>query len=531
MVLMIDNYDSFTYNLVQYFMGLGEEVVVKRNDEITVEEAEGLEFDYLVISPGPGRPDSSGCSKDMITNFMGKKPILGVCLGHQTIAELFGGKIVQAEKIMHGKTDMVTHDGKNLFAGLPNPLKLVRYHSLVLEESSLPEDFEITSKSSDGAIMGIRHKTERVEGVQFHPESIASESGYRILYNFLNGIKEVPPVKKMLANIVAGIDLSLDEASHITEEMVSGNMTEAQIGAFMTGMTMKGVKVQELSGIASVLLKKAKTIPEMSIELTDTCGTGGDSSGSFNISTASAFVAAGAGVSIAKHGNRSITSKSGSADLLEKLNIKIDLSPEDAALCIEECGFAFLFAPNYHSAFKNIMGPRRQVGFRTLFNIIGPLINPARVKQQVIGVFAPELTELVAGALNELGVKRAFVVHGDSGLDEISLTGTTKVTEVKDGWVKTYYFDPQDYGFEYCKLEDLKGGDAEENANMIMRILQGAKGPHRDVVVLNAAAAIVVSGIAKDFAAGIALAKSSLDSGAALARLESVVEFSKRVTG
>lgn len=528
MVLMIDNYDSFTYNLVQYFMQLGEEVKVFRNDELTCEQAGKLDFDFLVISPGPGRPNDSGCSLDMIKTFAGRKPILGVCLGHQSIGEVFGGKVIQAQSIMHGKSDMITHDGKSIFSGLPNPLRVIRYHSLALEKESLPDQFEVSATSGDGEIMAIRHKSMRIEGVQFHPESIGSEEGMKMLSNFLKDVKEVPPTKDLLKKSVSGESLTEEEAGHIMEQITEGSITPAQIGSFLTSLSIKGATVQELTGFARVLYEKAKQVPVPDgFVLTDTCGTGGDNSGTFNISTVAAFIACGAGVKVAKHGNRSITSQSGSADVLEVLGIKIDMNPEQAAAALKEIGMCFLFAPNYHPAFKNIMGPRRELGFRTVFNMMGPMLNPAKVKSQVMGVFSPELTEMIARVLGNLGVNHALVVHGSDGLDEITLTGQTKITELKNNWVRTWQFDPQEFGFDYCKPRDLKGGDAAENAETMLRILTGEKGPRRDIVIINTAAAIFAADITPDFKDAITKAEESIDSGAAKECLEKLVEYSK----
>lgn len=528
MVLMIDNYDSFTYNLVQYFMQLGEEVRVFRNDAITGAEAEKTDFDYLVISPGPGGPEDAGVSGELIRAFAGRKPILGVCLGHQTIAHTFGGRIVRAKRVMHGKSDMVHHDGRSLFAGLPDPVRVIRYHSLAVAADSLPEGFEVSGTSSDGEIMAIRHKEFRIEGVQFHPESIGSEDGMKILANFLSGVREVPPLRALLTRIASGGTLTEEEASHLMLQITEGNVSPVQTGAFLTALAMRPPEIAEVTGLARVLQAKAVRVPVPGgLRLTDTCGTGGDATGTFNISTAAAFVACGAGVVVAKHGNRSITSRSGSADVLEALGVPIDLKPEEAAAAITTCGISFLFAPNYHPAFKNIMGPRRELGFRTVFNMMGPLLNPARVQSQVMGVYNPELTEPVARILGNLGIRRALVVHGHGGMDEISLTGPSRVTELDEGWVRTWTLDPAEYGFEYCLLNDLKGGDARENARIIRRILTGEPGPGRDVVILNAAAAILAAGLAGEYRAALALARASIDSGSALARLESLAAFDR----
>lgn len=528
MILMIDNYDSFTYNLVQYFLQLGEEVKVYRNDEITVEEAEELDFDFLVISPGPGRPKDSGCSIDMIKAFAGRKPILGVCLGHQAIGEAFGGEIIQAKRIMHGKSDMIGHDGKSVFAGLPNPLRSIRYHSLAIKKDNIPGELEISATSGDGEIMAVRHKTMRLEGVQFHPESIGSEAGKKLLANFLSGVVEIPPVRVLLQKVLSAKNLSEYECRHFMEQVTEGNISPAQIGSFLTSLSIKGATAGELTGFAKVLYEKATPVPvKEGMRLTDTCGTGGDGSGTFNISTTAAFVACGAGVKVAKHGNRSITSRSGSADVLETLGIRIDMGPAEAARALSDAGMCFLFAPRYHPAFKNIMVPRRELGFRTIFNMMGPMLNPAKVQSQVMGVFSAEFTELIAEVLGNLGIRHALVVHGSDGLDEFTLTGPTKVTELKDCWMRNWTFDPEEYGFDYCAPDDLKGGTAEENAIYLLRILAGEKGPRRDIVVINAAAAILAADLADNFKDAIIKAEESIDSRAASKILDKLGAFSK----
>jgi anthranilate synthase/phosphoribosyltransferase len=527
MILLIDNYDSFTYNLAQLFMRLGEEVRVIRNDEITLEQAEALDFDKLVISPGPGRPESAGLSIELIRRFAGRKPILGVCLGHQAIAAAFGARIVRAGRIMHGKSDMIEHDGKTLFSEAPNPLRVIRYHSLAVDRGTLPAGFEVSASSSDGEIMAIRHLEHRIEGLQFHPESIGTEEGERLMRNFLSGVREVPSVKHMLRRLSGREELTRAEARSFMDQIADGAVSQAQVGAFLAALTLKGPSIEEMTGFASSLYDRAVGVPlPEGLSTVDTCGTGGDSSGTFNISTTAAFVAAGAGAKVAKHGNRSITSRSGSADLLDALGVSTRMGPAEASKAIQEAGMAFLFAPAYHPAFKNIGGPRRELGFRTVFNMMGPMLNPAKAKAQVVGVYAPELTEVVARVLDNLGLKRALVVHGLEGIDEISLVGPTKVTELEEGWTRTYVIRPEDYGFEPCSSADLKGGDAAENARITERILAGDPGPKREVVILNAAAAIMAAGIAAGFPAAIEAARASIDSGRALRVLCSLRELS-----
>jgi len=456
---------------------------------------------------------------------VGKKPVLGVCLGHQAIGQAFGAKIISAKKIMHGKADLIHHDGKTIFKGLPNPLRVIRYHSLAIDEKTLPSDLEVSARSSDGEVMAVRHKKFRVEGVQFHPESIGSEEGMKLLSNFFAGEQELLPVKALLKKVSTKQNLTTQEAERMIEGIASGEMSPSQIGALLTALAMKGETVDEITGFVKSLRSKALPV-KVTRDCVDTCGTGGDSSGTFNISTAASFVACGAGAVIAKHGNRSITSKSGSADVLEALGIAIDMPGDKAAAAIDECGMAFLFAQKYHPAFKNIGGPRKELGFRTVFNVLGPLLNPAGAKRQVMGVFDGTLTETIARVLDRVGAQRAFVVHGSDGLDEITLTGDTKITELKDGWIRTYQFDPRAYGFGLCSGAELKGGTSEENAAIILRILQGEKGAKRDVVVLNAAAAIIASGLEEDFPAAIERARTSIDSGEAYKAYDRLRKYS-----
>ncbi len=331
-------------------------------------------------------------------------------------------------------------------------------------------------------------------------------------------------------------DLSREEACAAMEEVLEGKATDAQIAAFATALAMKGETVDELVGFARAI--RAHAAPLFRLEpreflsgtgpqaLVDTCGTGGDSSGSFNISTAAAFVVAGAGVRVAKHGNRSVTSRCGSADVIEQLGVKIDLPPARMREAIGAVGIGFLFAPAVHAAMKYAAPARRQLRLRTVFNMLGPLTNPAGATAQIVGVYEKAVVRKLAGALKELGLRRGFVVHGDDGLDEITTTGRTMVAEISDKGVETYSVSPEDFGVARAVPADLAGGEANENAAMIREVLEGQPGPRRDVVLVNAAAALVISGSAPDLPAGMAAARLSVDSGAALARLRSLAEFS-----
>lgn len=346
-------------------------------------------------------------------------------------------------------------------------------------------------------------------------------------------------ILESLKKVVEREDLSAEEAFMTMDEIMSGKATDAQIAAFLTALRLKGETVSEITGFARAMREKVSPVRvrghvEASISgtdreaLVDTCGTGGDASNTFNISTATAFVVAGAGIPVAKHGNRSVSSLCGSADVVEALGVSLELQPEQVGDCIDEVGIGFLYAPLLHKAMKYVMTARREIRIRTVFNILGPLTNPAGASAQVVGVYQERLTEVLANVLNELGSRRAFVVHGLDGLDELSPSAESRVSEVKGGHVRTYTLSPEDFGVRRARLSDLQGGNAAENAQIIKRILEGEEGPKRDVVLMNASLAIVAGGRATDFQEGVKLAARSIDSGAATEKLRRLVEFSRR---
>ena len=348
-----------------------------------------------------------------------------------------------------------------------------------------------------------------------------------------------PIITEAVRALVDRRDLSRLEAAAAMEAIMSGAATNAQIAAFLTALRMKGETVEELIGFAQVMRQKAVKIRASGADLAqtgtdremliDTCGTGGDASGTFNVSTATAFVVAGAGLKVAKHGNRSVSSLCGSADVVETLGINIELSPAKVARCVDEVGIGFLYAPLLHTAMKHVMAARREMGVRTVFNMLGPLTNPAGANAQVIGVYSAALTEPLARVLAELGTIRAFVVHGADGLDEISNTGESHIAEVHEGVVRSSRVRPEDFDVPRAAIGDLQGGDRQENAEIIRRVLGGEPGPRRDIVLMNAAAALVAGGKAGDFKAGMALAARSIDSGAARRKLEALVALSQRL--
>ena len=396
-----------------------------------------------------------------IQYFAGKVPLLGVCLGHQAIGAAFGGEVVRAPELMHGKTSMIQHDDKKLFHGVENPFIATRYHSLIIAEESLPACLEVTARSESGLIMGVHHREFLVEGVQFHPESIMTTAGKKILQNFLqlcstgkneatsNGMKQsITPaitgkakseshqLQQAISQVIGLVDLSRRQAYEAMNEIMNGAATPAQIAALLVALRMKGEQPPEVAGFAQAMRERATPVTTQRPNPIDMCGTGGDGKGTFNISTVASFVAAGGGVTVAKHGNRSVSSQCGSADVWEALGVNINLTAAQMSQCLDEVGIAFLFAPVLHSATKHAVGPRKEIGVRTLFNILGPLTNPAGVKRQLLGVYHRKLAALMAQVLAELGTEHALVVHSDDGLDEISISGPILMFEVRKGRIR-----------------------------------------------------------------------------------------------
>ncbi|NDY72110.1 anthranilate phosphoribosyltransferase [Desulfobacter hydrogenophilus] len=330
-----------------------------------------------------------------------------------------------------------------------------------------------------------------------------------------------------LNTIVNRQNLSQDQMADMLNTIFSGQATEAQVGAFMAALATKGETFEELAGAARAMRTKAVRVQTLAKKVIDTCGTGGDASGSFNISTTTAFVIAGAGVTVAKHGNRSVTSKCGSADVLEELGINLSVDPEIVEEAINEIGIGFMFAPLYHGSMKYAMKARTECKIRSIFNMLGPLTNPAAASCQILGVYAPELTEMFGKALNLLGVEKAFVVHGHDGMDEMTTTDLTRVTELNDGMIKTYDVDPLTYFDEYADPKDLLGGDAKHNAAITRAILSGGSGPKQDIVLLNAGAGLVAADAAPNIEKGIEMALKSIETGAAMEKLELLADYTR----
>lgn len=529
MIVVIDNYDSFTFNIVQALERLSNgPVTVLRSRECTIEQLDALAPTALVISPGPGNPDEAGISIEAIRHYAGKIPILGVCLGHQAIAQAYGAKIVQAKNIRHGIVEEMTLDGKGLFRIIGKKASFTRYHSLAVDESTLPEEFEVTARAADGEIMGIRHKTLSIEGVQFHPESIASKAGDDIFRAFLTYRRENLPVASYLNQLLDKKDLSEEQAAAFIDNLTDGTMDEKVTAAILTAMAAKGPATSEMIGCAKALLSKKTAFPLAGSGLGEIVGTGGDGKGSFNISSLSAIVAASCGQPMAKHGNRAVSSKSGAADFFENLGIKIMAEPHSTADLIKKTGFGFLMAPVYHAAMRFAAPIRKALGIKTIFNILGPLLNPANAEYEVLGVYSASLLEDYARAAKALGAKRVMVIASRDGYDEISPCAVTDVFQInEDGKEYRYTVDPAKFGITNANEDELIGGDGSENARLGLEILNGkGRATIRYAIGLNAGAVLYLSGKARTIKDGYDMALAAIDSGKALAKLEEIKKIS-----
>lgn len=532
MILVIDNYDSFTFNVVQCLETYtNKEIKVVRNNEFSVEELAKMNPESLVVSPGPGNPTQAGISIEAIKYFAGKIPILGICLGHQAIGEAFGAKIVHAKNVCHGIVQEISLDGKGLFRSIGKSCKFTRYHSLVIDESTLSDEFEITARSADGDIMGIRHKTLPIEGVQFHPESIASEKCSELFHSFLNYRRENLNTSEYLNQLVAKKDLTEEQAAFFMENVTDGIMDERVMTSILVALSCKGISVSELTGCAKTLLKKKTPFVCRKNNLSEIVGTGGDGKGSFNISSLSAIVASSCGISVAKHGNRAVSSKSGAADFFENLGINIMAEPEKTASLIEKTDFGFLMAPLYHSAMRFAAPVRKVLGIKTIMNLLGPLLNPAGAAFEVLGVYSKDLLKDYAKAAKNLGAKRVLTVCSDDGYDEISPCAVTYGYVIDEkGREKEITIDPKQFGILDASEEELFGGDGKENAKLAMEVLNGnGRKTIRYAAGLNAGALLYLSGKVSNFREGYEKALEAIDSKKALNKLSEIQKFSKEL--
>lgn len=591
MILLIDNYDSFSYNVYQLTASVCPDVKVIRNDDMTVEEMEALSPSHIILSPGPGRPENAGICEEVIRRLAGEIPILGICLGHQAICEVFGAKVTYAKELMHGKQSVAELDtDSRLFRGMENKMTVARYHSLAAEAESIPEGLKITARTPDGEVMAVEHREFPVYGVQFHPESVLTPEGRKIMENFLRGFgegqdgeepnragqnkaeqdneepnrtgqnkaeqdkegqnrvkksgetdgqaktpgREQKEEKSMVIaeavkKLVKREDIGYEMAKQVMNEIMSGQASDVLRSAYLTAFSMKGETIEEITGSAEEMRNHALKVNHEK-DVLEIVGTGGDGSDSFNISTTASLIIAAAGVPVAKHGNRAASSRSGAADCLEALGANISLEPEAAEKLLNEADICFLFAQKYHTAMKYVGLIRKELGIRTVFNILGPLTNPAKPAIQVMGVYEEALLEPMARVLYQLGVKKGMVVYGMEKLDEISICGPTKICCFKGGEYRMDEITPEAVGLKRGNAGDLLGGTPAENAAITRAILEGKeKGAKRDAAVINAAAALFVAGKAESLKKAVELAEEVIDSGKALAKLEQFITLSNKI--
>jgi anthranilate synthase/phosphoribosyltransferase len=535
MIAFIDNKDSFTFNIVQSLERVsGDKVCVFRSEEATVAEIEAAKPSHIVVGPGPGTPAEAGISIEAIKYFAGKLPVLGICLGHQSIGAAFGAKIVGAKYIRHGIVEEISTDGKGIFRNVGAKCSFTRYHSLVVDEATLPPEFEVSARAKDGDIMGIRHKELVIEGVQFHPESIASEKGDALFKAFLNYRRENMSYSKLLNQLIdEKKPLSFEQAEGFIGELAEGSMDEKIAASVLTAMAARGLPTaDEMAGAASAMLKKKTKFPLENHGLAEIVGTGGDGKGSFNISSLSALVASSCGQPMAKHGNRAVSSKSGAADFFENLGVNIMAKPEKTAELVKKTGFGFLMAPVYHSAMRFAAPIRKALGIKTVFNVLGPLLNPANAEYEVLGVYSKSLLKDYAHASKSLGAKRVMVINSNDGYDEISPCAVTNVYQIDEkGNENQYVIDPKNFGITDADENELMGGNGAENAKLAMEVLNGGgRKTIRYAVGLNAGAVLYLCGKARTLKDGYAMALEAIDSGKTLNKLKEIQEVSQALS-
>lgn len=524
MFLLIDNYDSFTFNLVQAFLQQGRTPLVLKNDDPSLpERALSETLSMVCISPGPGRPEAAGLCLEFLKRLPGHVPVLGVCLGHQILGHFAGAGVNAADRIMHGKTTPVLHGGSGLFQGLPSPMQVGRYHSLLVRAEDAPDLLEVTARSADNPaeVMAMRFKDRPWAGVQFHPESVLSPEGVRLLANFpsglvcaaaeeqarpaasVNGFRRRQPARPVrMAAVMECLarkqDLSPEAAAGVFARLMDGELPPSQAGAFLLGLRAKGETPEEMAGAVGAVLERAVPVPATPGDCIDIVGTGGDDKSSFNCSTATALTLAGMGHKVLKHGNRSVSSKCGSADVLERLGIPLDTPPEQVPHALERERFVFLFAPRYHPAFRHVMPIRRELGIRTLFNMLGPLVNPAHPTHHFLGVPSEEHLPLMAEALARTSGGSGAIVCGAGGYDELTPMGPAALRFVENGGTRPGRLDPAEYGFTPCAEEELAVSGPEHAAEILRALLTGGgPAPMADMLALNLGFALYLLGSGK----------------------------------
>lgn len=523
-ILVLDNYDSFTYNLVHIIreLGYGENLDVYRNDKISLDDV--ARYDKIVLSPGPGIPSEAGIMPELIKRYASRKHIIGICLGHQAIAENFGATLYNMPEVLHGiRTPATVLKPKDpIFKGLPKNLDVAHYHSWAVERDSINGEMEILAEDEDKCVMALRHKNLPLYGLQFHPESVITDHGIKMMKNWLEmPLKEVVKpsapssanMKGILNHLFSHQTLDKQQAKEILTNIAKGGMyNNSQVAAFLTVFIMRGITVEELGGFREAMLELCIPVPLEEFDPIDLCGTGGDGKNTFNVSTLASFVTAGAGVAVAKHGNYGVSSVSGSSNVIEYLGGTFSKDIDELKRQMERSNLCFLHAQLFHPAMKNVGPIRRELGVKTFFNMLGPMVNPAFPKKQLVGVFDLQLARLY-GYLYQKTDKNFIILHSLDGYDEISLTADTKyLSNEGDNLIS-----PEMMGLNRWQAEDLHGGDTvEESAKIFMNVLQNqATEPQKQVVIANAAMAIHCSkGISISDA--VASARESLDSGKAL---------------
>ena len=513
MILMIDNYDSFVFNVEQYLKEMtDDEVITVRNDAITIDDIKKMNPSKIIFSPGPKHPKDSGICLEILNNIdeLGNIPILGICLGHQAIGMNFGGKIKRLENPLHGKTSEITVLSGNsvLFKNLPKKFKVMRYHSLYVDD--IPEDLEVTAKSEDGVAMAVEHKSKNIFGIQFHPESFFTEYGKNMIRNFLNiEVSETLQnnknskkkgnfidMNKYLKKLQENIALTDTDFREICKIIDSKNYDIVQLGALLVLISEKSLYPESLTAFVKNILEYSTTF-EDETPMIDVCGTGGDGFKTINISTAVAFILGAMGVNVAKHGNRAISSKSGSSDVLDKLGVPLENSLANQIEKLHVKNLAFFHAPFFHKLVGEVREVRSRLGIRTVFNILGPLLHPnTKLKYQLVGLYHEPVHRLYAETLQLLGRKHALVVRGNDGLDEITICDDTRIIEVKGEQILEYTISPESFGFKRAFHSEIEGGTPEENAEILVKILKGGeKSAKFDIVVLNAMFALYTADV------------------------------------
>ncbi len=527
MFLFIDNYDSFSYNIVQYFQELGEKPIVLTHDDPRILKlASDPQLEKVVISPGPSKPENAGYCLEFLARLPHHIPVLGICLGHQCLGYFAGCPVVRGFKVMHGKTSLIEHKSEGLYKGLKNPMRIGRYHSLVVKCPDNHPLIEVTARDEDGEVMSMRYKDRPWVGVQYHPESILTEQGKELLANFPHAIlgkdeKELS-ISEILDKLASCENLNMQEAKATFSAIFDDKLTHAQAGAFLLALRSKGETDIEITAAVNAALERAIPINGLGENLIDIVGTGGDGKKSFNCSTATAIYLAALGYPVLKHGNRAVSSSSGAGDVLENIGYPIPTQPDELAESLKQYNFGFAFAPYYHPSFKNIAPLRQELGIRTLFNLLGPLINPARPNHILLGVAKPELVPTIAKVLANGNYKRAMVVHGAGGYDELTCFGPATAYLVEEGRASTISIDPADFNFARPSSEAELYVKSQEEASAIFIELLHGRGPRAmlDMLALNLGVAIYLLEPNLDLCACMSTAREAVIKGKAAQLLQ-----------